>query len=80
MGNFPPVPPNPKKPKTPYEKSVQIVGTAMGVFFILLGIGNGYFLTTPTIKLDEVARVFLLISEYILLIFGGITLGIFMEN
>ena len=80
MNNFPPAPPNPKRPKTPYEKSVQIAGITFGVFFILLGIGNMYFLTSPLINLTNIARMFLFLTEYLFILIGTVLLGIFMEN
>ena len=80
MNNFPPVPPNPKKPKTPYEIYVQIAGVLLGTTFILIGIGNMYFLTSPTVNLTNIARILLLSSEYIFILIGTVLLAIFMES
>ena len=80
MNNFPPVPPNPKRPKTPYEKSVQIAGITFVVFFILLAIGNTYFLTSPLVNLSDIAKIFLFLAECIFMLIGTALLAIFMEN
>lgn len=73
------IPPPPFNPKNGFDKFVRISGYILAVFFILLAIGDAYFLMSPKYNLTEIAKYFLIFCEYVFVVLGATMLAAFSE-